>query len=792
VNVPLSWLRELVDDLPDAAGTAELLDGLGLSVEAVHERPGAPDGVVVAEVAEAERIEGSDHLWRVIADDGAARHEVVCGAPNVRVGMRSALALPGAHLPAVGLTVEAREVMGVPSRGMLCSPKELGLYDWAGGLIAFADDVALGAPLATAWPAETVLELELTPNRADAFSVLGVARDLAAKLDRPLRHPAAGETLGDEDGDDGLSVEVADPEGCPQLVLQRIDDVAVGPSPVWLQRRLAALGLRPRNNVVDVTNYVTYELGQPSHAYDLRVLEGGRLQVRPARAGEEVELLDGETYRLETADQVIATPTPDGGSKAVGLAGVMGGLHDSVRADTSSVALEVAHFDPVRVRKTAKRHGLHTDAHLRFERGVDPALPPAAAAHAARLIAAVAGGTVHPAASRAGGSGDRPEIAFRPSRVAFLMAFDVPAETQRRYLRALGCEVREDARDDEAREAGIEAWRVRPPSWRFDLTIEEDLIEEVARLHGYEHVGATRPDLPFTPRRDDPTHRALRDELAAAGLQETIAYVFTGDDELARAHAPEARVALSNPQGVERSKLRTALHPGLLAAASHNRGEPGLALFEIGRTFLEQEEERLGLLLSGAWERGVWREGTSVDFWRLAGLVESLAERRRADVTFRPAQAEEAPMLHPGVAAVVLWNGREIGVAGRLHPEVAAAYELSDVHLAELALPLEARRLAVGEIARQPYAERDLAIVAPREVPYATLEGLVTRAAGERLVEAFPFDVYQGAPLGEEERSVALRLRWRHPSRALRDEEVDGRLAEVIDAVRAAGYEIRG
>ena len=782
MNVPYAWLRELVPDLPSPAETADLLAGLGLGVEAVHDLSGAPAGVTIVEVVEATEIEGSDHLTRTVVDDGTERYTVVCGAPNCRVGVRTALATPGTRLPAVGLEVGRREVMGVASDGMLCSPKELGLFDYAGGVIVLGDDVEVGTALADVWQADTVLELELTPNRADAFSLLGVARDLAAKLGSELRHPAQDDAPGDVDGDDGLTIEVEDPEGCPRLVLQRIDGVRVGPSPIWLQRRLAALGLRPRNNVVDVTNLVTYELGQPSHAYDRRVLGEGRLQVRRAAAGETVELLDEGRYELHPADLVIATPGEDGASKPVGLAGVMGGLHDSVRADTSSVALEVAHFDPVSVRKTAKRHGLHTDAHLRFERGVDPELPPRAAARCARLIAEVSGGRVHPATSAVGAASARPWIAFRPERVEFLMGFDVDPDEQRAHLRALGCEVT----------AGQEgAWAVRPPSWRFDLTIEEDLIEEVARLHGYEHIGATRPDLPFTPPRTDPTHRGLRDELAAMGLQETIAYVFAGAQELARAKAPEAHVVLSNPQGVERSRLRTALHPGLLAAAAVNRTEAGLALFEIGRVFLAEEEERLGLLLSGAWERGVWREGSEVDVHRLTGLLEALAVRRNARLDLRPAADGETPMLHPGVAAVVRWDGHEVGWAGRLHPEVAAAYELPATYLAELRLPLTARRLTVGEVARQPYAERDLAIVAPVAVPYGELERLVRRAAGERLSEVFPFDVYQGAPLADGQRSVALRLRWRHPERALRDEEVDAWLSAVIDAVREAGYAIR-
>ncbi len=782
MNVPYGWLRELVEGLPDPTATAELLDGLGLAVEEVREHPGAPAGVVVAEIVRAEPIEGSDHLLRTVVRDGDGERTVVCGAPNAVAGVRTALALPGTRLPALGATVEDREMLGVPSEGMLCSPKELGLYDHAGGLLVLGEDAPLGADLSELWPAETVLELELTPNRADAFGLLGVARDLAAKLGTTVHDPAAGLATGDPTGDDGLVAQVEDADGCPHLVVRRIDGVRVVPSPVWLQRRLAALGLRPRNAAVDATNYVTYELGQPSHAYDRRVLCGGVLQVRSARAGESVTLLDGEAYALDAADLTIATLGGDDGSTAIGLAGVMGGLRDSVEADTTSIALEVAHFDPVRIRTTAKRHGLHTDAHLRFERGVDPALPPRAAARCAGLIADLTGGAVHGAVTVAGGASPRPEIAFRPERVGFLMGFDVPEGDQERYLTALGCTV--------ARGEG-DAWTVRPPSWRFDLSIEEDLIEEVARLHGYEHIGRTRPDLPFTPPRTDPTHRALRDELAAAGLTETIAYVFTGDEELARARAPRAVVGLANPQGIERSKLRTALHPGLLAAAATNRDAPGLALFEIGRVFLEPERERLGLLASGAWERGGWREGTTVDLWRLKGLLEGVAARRRATLAFRPAEAEEAPMLHPGLAAVVTWDGAEVGVAGRLHPEVQDAYELPETYLAELDLPLAATRLTVETVPRQPYAERDLAVLAPATVPYAEIDGVVRRAAGGLLVEAFPFDVYAGAPLDEGIRSVAVRMRWRHDDRALRDAEVDTLLEAVVKAVRARGWTIR-
>ncbi|MEJ2358685.1 MAG: phenylalanine--tRNA ligase subunit beta [Deinococcales bacterium] len=781
MRVPHGWLGEFLGDaLPSVERTVELLDGLGLAVETVHRLAAAPSSVVVADVTEVEPIEGSEHLVRAVAHDGAREVQVVCGAPNARVGVRSALALPGAELPGAGFTVGEREMLGVASRGVLASPRELGLFDYGGGIIEFGGDVPLGAPLEELWPAESVIELELTPNRGDAFSVLGVARDLAAKLRSPLHLPGEAARAGDPEADDGLSLEILDAAACPRFTLRLIEGVTVGPSPVWLQRRLAALGLRPRNNVVDVTNYVTFELGQPSHAYDRRVLEGGVLQVRRARPGERVTLLDEETYELDGEDLVIATPSQDGGSRAVGLAGVMGGLHDSVVADTATVALEVAHFDPVVVRKAAKRHRLSTDAHYRFERGVDPNLPPRASARAAALIAELAGGRVHPGLTEQGGDTARPAIRFRPSQVHFLMALDVPLSEQRTSLEGLGCAVDE---------AGDDRWTVTPPSWRFDLAIEEDLIEEVARVHGYEHIGVSVPAMHFVPPIHDPTHRRLKEALADMGLQETLNYVFTGPDELARAGAPAASVTLSNPQGVERSVLRTALYPGLLAAAALNRGTPSLALFEVGHVFLDGgEEDRVAMLWRGPWSRGVWRGDLPLDFFVAKGVLESLAARMGAELRSEPC---EAPFLHPGVSARLRWQDEDVGVLGRLHPEVAARFDLDEVYLAELRLPLPEGRIRYREIRRQPYAERDVALVVPDEVSYAELAAMVRAAAGADLESLEPFDVYQGEQVAAGMRSVALRLRFRLAERALTDEEVDGHMHNVMKAVRDAGYDIR-
>ena len=778
MKVPYSWLQEFIEDLPPVERVADLCDGLGLAVETIHDYQGAASGTVAVRIESLAPIEGSDHLLAAEVFDGNSHHHVVTGAPNAREGMITAFASPGVWLPALGASVEKREMAGHESAGVLLSPRELGAFDHAGGLIELPADVEPGSDLAGLWPGDKVLELELTANRADAFSILGVARDLAAKLGVDYRHPAAELDVGDPDEDDGLTIEIADADGCPAFSLRRIDGVHVGPSPLWLQRRLASLGLRPRNNVVDVTNYVTFELGQPSHAYDAGALERGTIQVRRAGQGENLVTLVGDELELVPEDLVIATPTP-AGSKAIGLAGVIGGLEESVEAATTSVALEAAFFEPVGVRRTAKRHNISTDAHYRFERGVDPNLARLASARACTLIARVAGGELHPGLSWVGKTFELPAITFRPSRVHFLMDFEVPPREQRRYLEALGCEVREEADD---------RWSVTPPTWRFDLAIEEDLVEEVGRLHGYEHIGDTVPAMHFVPPKADPTHRQLREEIAGLGFQEAISYVFTSDVELARAAAPASVVGLSDPQGVERSVLRTALYPSLLVAAGLNRALTSVALFEIGHVFLEKESERVALIARGPWIEPGWESGVELDFFIFKGLLERLADRRNARLEMRPGNASQ---LHPGVAAQVLWNGRPVGFAGRLHPEVAARYELADTYMAELALPLEQQPVKVSEIPRQPHAERDVAVIAPLEVSYRELEEMVNDTAGELLESVEPFDVYQGSPVPEGQRSVALRLRFRHARRALRDEEVDGFMENVIRALRERGYDIR-
>lgn len=764
----------------------DLLDSLGLSVERVLERSAAPEGVVVAVVRAVTPVEGSDHLLLAEVWDGREAVQVVTGAPNTAVGLRTALAKPGVTLPAAGLTVAAREMAGVRSEGVLCSPRELGVYDYGGGLIAFGEDAPVGAALHALWPRETVIELELTPNRADAFSLLGVARDLAAKLGIPYRHPAEGLELGDPAQDDGLSVRVADPVGCPRFVLRRIDGLSVAPSPLWLQRRLAALGLRPRNNLVDVTNFVTFELGQPSHAYDVTDLTEGTIVVRRASEGETLTALNEEALTFSPEDLLITTPRADSSATAtqpIGVAGIIGGLHHSVKATTTTVALEVAHFDPVTVRKTAKRLGLLTDARTRFERGVDPNLPPLAAARAAQLMADVGGGTVHGGRTEVGGDAPLRTVPFRPARVGFLTALEVPLETQRRFLEGLGCRVVVQ------NPAEGERWAVTVPSWRFDLSLEDDLVEEVARLYGYEHIPQTVPAMDFIPTGADTTHRGLRTLLASMGFQEILSYSFTGEGELERAGAPAAHVRLASPPSSERSVLRTALYPGLLTAARGGRGER-VALFEVGRVFLEGEQERLSLLLRGPWAETSWSRAHTLagDFYTFKGLLEGLAATLGASFDLQPAPH---PALHPGVSAAAFWNGQGVGFVGQLHPEIAARFELGTTFLAELDLPLGGREALFRDFSRQPFAERDLAVIAPVGVSYADLLALARASAGERLESLTPFDVYAGPPIPEGQRSVALRLHFRHPERALEGDEVDGFMANLMAAFAREGYSIR-
>lgn len=778
MRIPLSWLQTFFEeDLPHTDELVHAFLDLGLSPEEVIELPGPPAGVKTARVVSVTPL--TEQLTDVVVTHGDTEYRVVCGAPNVAAGQVVAHVMPGASLTLGEIGV--RDIQGVTSHGMLASPTELGLYDYSGGLLELPIGTPLGQELAELWPAETVIVLEVTPNRADAFSVLGVARDLAAKLDKNLIDVTPPVTDLPEEEAVVITINDAHPEN--GFSARIIDGLQVEPSPIWVQRHLAAVGQRPLNNVVDVTNYVMFELGQPTHAYDLNVLETddeGRatIGVRRAESGEQLRLLNDDEIELTADDVVIYTGTDLG--RPIGLAGVMGGSDDSIESTTTSVLLEVASFDHVAIRLNGKRHKLLSEARTRFERGVDPALPEAASARVVALLEQIAGGTARPGFTWQRANTDRPTITFDPARVEFLTAVAVPLDAQQGILERLGCTV----------EVIDGTWRVTPPTWRYDMNIEEDVVEEVIRLHGYEHIGLSRPDMFFTPAETDPTFFGLRTDLVAMGFQELISYVFTGPKHLAATNAPEAAVELSEPQGVERSVLRTALYPSLIDAAQVNRRESQLALFEIGRVFLgDVEEERLALLLSGERFGNGWSTSIPADFYALKGVLERLAKGLGVTCTVEPSSE---PHLHPGVAGTVIWDEKPIGTIGQLHPSIAAEFELPPTWIAEVRMPLAGANLQFTDIVRQPYNERDLAIIVPSTVTFHELASLCVAHGGEKLESVKPFDVFASEErLGAGLKSVAVRLQFRDATRALRDEEVDSFVTNILAALHERGYEIR-
>ncbi|WP_457629908.1 phenylalanine--tRNA ligase subunit beta [Oceanithermus sp.] len=778
MNVPYSWLREFLPELPEPETLREVLDSLGLAVEEVRRLPAPPEGVVFGRVLKAEPLPGAG-LLKLEVDVGREVITLVSGAPNARAGVGLAVARPGAVLPD-GTEITAREIRGVLSEGMALSPAEMGFGEYAGGLLELpADALEPGRELAEVWPEEVVFELELTPNRADAFSVLGVARDLAAKLELELVEPPV--EVEESPTPRFVTVEVADPEGCDRYLARYAGDLTIGPSPLEAQRKLLAVGLRPINNVVDATNYTLWELGNPLHAFDLEQVKEG-IVVRRATAGEKIITLDGVERQLTPEDLVIARKTGRT-TEPVAVAGVMGGANSEVGPETREVVLEAAHFDPVRVRLTARRLGLSTDSSYRFERGVDPNLPPRAAARFLHVLQSWTGCTVGDVVVDVGGDKPRREVTFRPSYANRLLGTGFAADEQLAALKRLGCEVAGEA----------EPFVVRPPTWRVDLNIEEDLVEEVGRILGYEHVPTEPLALIPAPdnlgaeepyRREEELRRALR----GLGAWEAINYTWQSPAYLSLTRAPEPRRFLKNPMDQNKNALRTALYPGLLETLATNREEPHRIFFELGHVFLDVEEVRLAVVMGGPLVEGNWLPAYGEGYPAIKGLLEALAARSGAGLEVRPQPHQP---LHPGVSGTVFWNGEPRGFVGRLHPEVEEALELGPVHLFELLLPLPAAEREFRDLPKFPPARRDLAVVVPESVPHIEILDLIRQFGGPYLESAELFDVYRGRPLGEGEKSLAYHLVFRHPERTLTDAEVDEDMSRIITAVLEAGYKIR-
>ncbi len=803
MKASVRWLRELCPSLPDdAAAIAARLTSAGLEVEETHAFGLGAEACIVASVVSTRPHPSRSGLRLVTVDRGGAQQEVVCGAPNVpEVGGLVVLAPLGAHLPAKGMTIERRTIAGVPSEGMLCSEAELGLGDSSEGILVLpAGMTAPGTHLVQALPAarDTIFEIGLTPNRPDALGHRGIAREAAALFDvAPGEWQAAALAAGEGQREAGAlakfaAVSIEDAERCPHYGAAVVADVKVGPSPLAVRWRLASLGVRPISNVVDVTNLVMLEFGHPMHAFDLERIRGRKIVVRRARAGEPLRTLDGVDRALVEDDLVICDA-----EGPVALAGVIGGGDSEITAATRRVLLECAYFDARGVRRAARRHGLHTDASHRFERGVDWGDTRGALARAASLLGSLAEGTVaagphlveaRPLARRT--------VALRSERLDGLLGVAIDPAVARGILTRLGFLTRSDP--GAAATSFGEIYEV--PSHRPDIGREVDLIEEVARVHGYDAIPATLPAIRAS-RDAGPRSllaRRAREAAVASGLSEAITYSFVSPGDLAAVGAPEAAVVLRNPMSEEQSVMRTSLLPGLLRvlARARRHGERDARLFSVGPVFLEAEpghplpEERLAFAALLAGDREAWlTRPQSVDVWDGKGLAQAFVERllgREASVR-GATQAETdrpPPSLHPRGAAWIEVAGKRVGALGPVHPDVSESFGAGEAVVVEI--DLEALQ-AVGPqpvrfvpLPRFPSSSRDMSLVVRDDVAAGDVEHAAREAAGDLAEQVALFNRFVGGSVPAGHASLALHVVYRAPDRTLTDADVDARHAQVV------------
>lgn len=771
------WLREWVDPPVDTAELVMQLTMAGLEVDGTA--PAAPgfSSVVVGQVESVEPHPNADKLSVCQVDAGTGEKlGIVCGAPNVRAGMKAPVALVGGVLPG-GMKIKRARLRGVESTGMLCSERELGLGESHEGLWDLPADAPTGADLRE-WLAldDCVIEVDLTPNRGDCFSVLGVAREVALMNDMPLAGPgipAVSPQTADE-----FPVEVKAPEACPRFVGRVIRGLRPDArTPAWMREKLRRAGLRPIHPVVDVTNIVMLELGQPMHGFDLATLRDG-IVVRLAEPDERIVLLDGREVALDPDMLVIAD---HGGPRAV--AGIMGGEDSGVSAETRDIFFEVAFFAPLAVAGRARRLGLHTDASLRFERGVDPEHQRRAIERATALLLEIAGGEAGPVIERVAPEylPERIPVPLRRERLALLLGCAVPDEEVERILGGLGMTV-------ERSEAG---WSATPPSHRFDINIEVDLVEEIARIYGYNQLpearGAGAAVLGEAPEGRVPASR-VADTLVARGYQEVVTYSFV-DPELQASLFPESQsLPLANPISSELSRMRVSLWPGLVQALERNlsRRQARVKIFEQGLRFLIEDNELkqfntvAGLLAGRRWPEQWGASDEPFDFHDAKRDVEVLLGMTGAEFRFEPL---EDPALHPGQAARILRDGRAVGWMGALHPRLIRALDLEQPPLLwelDEELSFAAELPEFMEISRFPAIRRDVAVLVAKDIPVQAMVDSIRAAGGALLTECVIFDVYLGERIDSRLKSVAFGLILQESSRTLTDDEADRVVGEVV------------
>ena len=780
-----SWLREFVDPGMSTAELVETLTMAGLEVDNVTSAASQFSGVVVGRVESTEQHPDADKLSVCRVTDGVTDYQVVCGAPNVRPGLLVPFAKVGAVLEGGDkpFKIKAAKLRGVESNGMLCSAEELGLAESSDGLLELPETLTVGEDIRVALDLDDkLIELDLTPNRGDCLGMIGLAREVGVLARAPvkdLEFPSVEITT-----QRSVPVATAAPDACPTYLGRVIENINIeAPSPYWLQERLRRSGLRSIDPVVDVTNLMLLELGHPMHAFDADKLRG-TVTARFASEGEKLTLLDDRDVVLGSETLLIADE-----AQALAMAGIMGGLSSSVTRDTKSIFLECAFFSPLAIAGKARSYGMHTDASHRYERGVDYALQARALDRATALLLEIVGGNAGPVSVASGNLPESRQVRLTFSNVKRLLGVEIPQAECLDILSRLG--LVEAARDTESCVFTV-------PSFRFDISIEADLIEEIARVFGYnklpETLGMGAQRLPKIAESVRPVS-ALKRILVAEGYQEAINYSFI-DPDLAKNVYPESQtVLLQNPLSAEMSVMRPSVLPGLLSTLSYNlnRQRERVRLFEEGLVFERRDgaitqTRKLAGLVYGSVNPISWNQPKqAVDFYDIKGAVESLLDLGLGAGAYEFVKGEHSA-LHPGQCAEVRCKGEPIGFVGALHPRLQRHFGFpSKAYLFELdtAALVEGRLPAASALSRYPEVSRDLSVVVSAGIAASDLAACIRVNAGDDLTELTTFDVYEGPGVGEGRKSIAFGLTWQHPSRTLSDEEISAIIAKCIKALES-------
>ena len=794
MKVPLSWLKEYVDVAIDPRELAQRMTLAGVEAEGVTVTGETWDKIVVGLVEAVGPHPDADRLRLATVDTGGKRETMVCGAPNVAAGQKIAFATVGATLidghTGQPMTLKPVKIRGVESAGMVCSERELGLSDEHEGILVLPDDAPVGVSFADYYD-DAVIDFAPTPNRPDCLSILGIAREVAALTGKTVREPSLEYEQSGGPVEAKTRVEILDPDLCPRYIAGVIMGVAIGPSPRWMQGRLKAAGMRPINNVVDITNYVMLEYGQPLHAFDYDRLAEHRIVVRRGREGERMTTIDGQQRRL--APYMLAIADAKG---PAALAGVMGGSNSEVSDRTSNILLESACFNSVSIRRTSRELTLRSEASTRFDKGLSPELPLYAARRAMQLMVELAGATACQGFVDAyPGRSSRQPIRLTAQRTKKVLGAELSPDEMTELLSPLGFQA--------TTESG-EALSVLAPYWRMDIAIEDDLIEEVVRIKGYDWIPTTTLGGRLPAYEPQPMHslkETVRDLLAAAGLEEIVTYPLTN---LNRWEGGPQPLRLSNPLSSEMAELRLSLQGSLLRtlAANQRNVEGGIRLFEVGRVYhpreeeLPEEREVLAAVLSGPRREPFWQgEEGDLDFFDAKGVLERLLGSLGVAATYTPSQG---PLLHPARTAEVAVDDKRIGLLGELHPKSLPLFDLLDRPVAYLEIDLDQvltllpeRARLYSPIPRFPGLIRDLALVLDEGIPAQRVVEIIQ--ATPLVQRAVLFDVYSGQQVPTGKRSLAFRVVYQSPGRTLTGEEAEKSQERLLERLRKElGATLRG